>query len=134
MRNIDSMKKIKLDELQLAIMQVLWDKGEATVAEIQEALKDSRDLAITTIGTVLSRLEDKKKAVTHVTQGRKYVYRAIISEQETKSSMVHSLVKQLFKGQSASLVNHLLQEDELDKNELEQLKEMIKNAEKKQGE
>ncbi|WP_299462334.1 BlaI/MecI/CopY family transcriptional regulator [uncultured Microscilla sp.] len=128
------MKKIKLDELQLAIMQVLWDKGEATVAEIQEALKDSRDLAITTIGTVLSRLEDKKKAVTHVTQGRKYVYRAIISEQETKSSMVHSLVKQLFKGQSASLVNHLLQEDELDKNELEQLKEMIKNAEKKQGE
>ncbi|EAY26552.1 BlaI/MecI/CopY family transcriptional regulator [Microscilla marina] len=128
------MKKIKLDELQLAIMQVLWDKGEATVAEIQEALKGSRDLAITTIGTVLSRLEDKKKAVTHVTQGRKYVYQAVISEQETKSSMVHSLVKQLFKGRSASLVNHLLQEDELDKNELEQLKEMIKNAEKKQGE
>lgn len=126
------MKKIKLDELQLAIMQVLWQKGEATVAEIQEALKDSRDLAITTIGTVLSRLEDKKKAVTHSRQGRKYVYKAIISEEETKSSMVNSLVKQLFKGRSVSLVNHLLQEDELDKEELDQLKEMIKKAEKKQ--
>jgi predicted transcriptional regulator len=126
------MKKIKLDELQLAIMQVLWQKGEASVAEIQDALKDSRDLAITTIGTVLSRLEDKKKAVTHSRQGRKYVYKAIISEEETKSSMVNSLVKQLFKGRSVSLVNHLLQEDELDKAELDQLKEMIKNAEKKQ--
>ncbi len=124
------MKKIKLDELQLAIMQVLWQKGEASVAEIQDALKDSRDLAITTIGTVLSRLEDKKKAVTHSRQGRKYVYKAIISEEETKSSMVNSLVKQLFKGRSVSLVNHLLQEDELDKTELDQLKEMIKNAEK----
>lgn len=127
------MKKIKLDELQLAVMQVLWEKGEATVSEIQETLKNSRDLAITTIGTVLSRLEEKKKAVTHYTQGRKYVYKPIISEHETKSSMVNSLVKQLFKGRSTSLVNHLLEEDELNKDDLEQLKQMIRDAENKKG-
>lgn len=127
------MKKIKLDELQLAVMQVLWEKGEASVAEIQEALNNSRDLAITTIGTVLSRLEDKKKAVTHYTKGRKYVYKPTITEQETKSSMVSNLVKQLFKGRSVSLVNHLLEADELDQKELEQLKKIINEAENKKG-
>ena len=125
------MSKIKLDELQLAIMQVLWEKGEATVAEIQEALKGSRDLAITTIGTVLSRLEEKKGAVTHITQGRKYVYKPAISEQETKTSMVGNLVKQLFKGRSVSLVNHLIEKDELNQEELDQLKKMIEKAEGK---
>ncbi|HAS47154.1 MAG TPA: BlaI family transcriptional regulator [Microscillaceae bacterium] len=125
------MSKIKLDELQLAIMQVLWEKEEATVAEIQEALKNSRDLAITTIGTVLSRLEEKKGAVTHVTVGRKYVYKPAISEQETKTSMVGNLVKQLFKGRSVSLVNHLIEKDELNQTELDELKQLIKKAEEK---
>ena len=51
-------RKVKLAELQLAIVQVLWDEGEATVARVREALQaDDRPLAHTTIATMLSRME-----------------------------------------------------------------------------
>lgn len=121
------MKKIKLDELQLAIMQVLWSNGEQSVAQIQECLSGQKELAITTIATVLKRLE-KKGIVSHREEGRKYIFQAVLSEEETKQSMVSHIVKQLFRGDSASLVNHLIKENEFDPEELESLKQLIEKT------
>ena len=127
------MKKIKLDKLQLDVMQALWKKGEATVAEVQEFLKTEKDLAITTIGTILSRLE-KKNVVAHRVAGRKYIFRALVSEKDTKRSMVSSLINELFQGNSGSLVNHLLEESELDAQDLEKLKVLIEKSEQRKEE
>jgi predicted transcriptional regulator len=127
------MKKIKLDDLQIAIMKVLWELKEATVVQVKDALKEEdRELAPTTIGTILSRLE-KKGVVKHRSEGRLYIYRPIITEEETKSSMVSILINQLFQGDSTSLVNHLLKESEFDKDELQKLKELIKKSDQKKG-
>ena len=104
------MEKIKLDELQLKIMKVLWDKGESSAYQIQEALKEERDFAVTTISTVLQRLH-KKDIVDFHKKSRQYIYKALISEKETQASMTSSLVNQLFDGKSSVLVNHLLEED-----------------------
>jgi len=62
----------QLTDLQIALLRVLWDRREATVAEIAEALRPARDLAPTTIATLLSRLE-KRGVVSHTAQGRQYV-------------------------------------------------------------
>ena len=56
----------QLTELQIAIMRILWERKEATVAEIHAALLDERGLAPTTVATLLSRLE-KRGAVKHLT-------------------------------------------------------------------
>ncbi len=120
----------KLDKLQWLIMRVLWAKEEATVLEIQEALKNHKKLAPTTIGTVLSRLR-KKGIVTYRTVGRQYVYRPLITESDTKSSMVSSLVDQLFQGNSSQLVNFLVNEQALTQEELEKLKNLIEQQKSK---
>ena len=62
----------QLTELQLAIMRVVWDKGEATVQDIWEALHKDRGLAQTTIATMLSRLE-RRGVVTRRAQARQYL-------------------------------------------------------------
>ena len=125
------MEKIKLDELQLKIMKVLWEKGEASVSDIQQSLKTERDFAITTISTVLQRLY-KKEIVNFRKVGRQYIYQAAITEKQTQASMTSSLIEQLFEGKSSVLVNHLLEEDAFEKDELERLKALIEAAQKRQ--
>ena len=61
-----------LTDLQLAIMRILWDRAEATVVEVQTRLRPERDLAQTTIATLLSRLE-KRGVVEHRLDGRQFV-------------------------------------------------------------
>ena len=80
-----------LGELQHAIMAVLWDRGEATTADVHEALRDDRGLALTTIATMLRKMEDKG-VVLHRVDGRQFVYRAAVSEDQVRRSMVGELV------------------------------------------
>jgi predicted transcriptional regulator len=116
---------MKLDELQLAVMKVLWRLGAATVNQVRdELLKEGRELATTTIGTVLTRLE-KKQAVAHRAEGRLYIYSPLITEKETRSSFLSSLIEQFFQGSSTALVNHLVKENEIDQSQLNELKKML---------
>ncbi len=123
------MKKIKLQELELKVIKVLWKHKEATVGEIREALKGDKDYAITTISTVLQRFY-KKDIVDYRKEGRQFIYRPLISEREIQSSMTSNLIEQLFDGKSSVLVNHLLEADSFEADELENLKKMIEAAQK----
>ena len=113
-----------LGDLQLAIMRILWEQGEGTVAEVHEALEPERGLALTTIATMLTKLE-KKGVVDHRAEGRKFIFRPRVSEGQVRRSMVADLTSQLFRGDVTALVNHLLSEHEIDAQELAQLREMI---------
>ena len=97
----------ELTELQIAILRLLWEKGEATVADIWEALHAERGLAQTTVATLLTRLE-RRGVVARRTEQRQYVYRALITEAEVRRSMVGDLTERLFEGDVTALVNHLL--------------------------
>ena len=125
------MEKIKLTDLELKIIKVLWDLAEASVYQIQESLKAERAFAVTTISTVLVRLK-KKGTVDSRKEGRQLIWKALISEKETQASMTNSLVNQLFDGNSSVLVNHLLEEDAFEAEELERLKKLIEEAQKRQ--
>ena len=113
-----------LGDLQLAIMRVLWNHGQATVAEVHEALEPERGLALTTIATMLTKME-KKGVVNHQAEGRRFIYRPLVSESQVRRSMVADLTSQLFRGDVTALVNHLLSEHEIDDQELTQLRELI---------
>jgi predicted transcriptional regulator len=114
----------QLTPLQLAVMRVLWDRGEATVAEVVEALRSQRELAQTTVATLLARLE-KRELVEHRTEGRQFVYRAAVEEVEARRSMVEELNERLFDGDVARLVSHLLAEHELAPGDLARVRELI---------
>ena len=118
----------QLTDLQVAIMRVLWDRGQATVAEIHEALLPERGLAPTTVATLLSRLE-KRGIVKHRSASRQYVYYPAVSESEVRRSMVSDLAERLFDGDVAELVSHLLSEREMSAGDLEKVKELIASHE-----
>ncbi|HXU46323.1 MAG TPA: BlaI/MecI/CopY family transcriptional regulator [Thermoanaerobaculia bacterium] len=114
----------KLGDLQLAILRVLWARGEATVSEVHEALEDERGLAPTTIATMLTKME-KKGVVEHRSEGRRFVYLPQVSEGEVQRSMVATLTSQLFQGDVSALVNHLLFEHPISARELGELRGLI---------
>ncbi len=120
----------ELGELQLALMRVLWERGEATVAEVHAAL-GSR--ALTTIATMLTKME-RKGVVEHRLEGRQFVYRPTVSEAVVMKTMVASLTERLFSGDVTALVNHLLTEQEIDLDELERLKALIAERQREEGE
>ena len=84
-----------LTELQLALLSILWERQEASTAEICEALKPERILAHTTVATLLSRLE-RRGVVSHRKNGRHYIYRPMVSQADVKRSMVSELTEALF--------------------------------------
>lgn len=118
-----------LGDLQLAIMRILWSAGEASVADVHEALEPERGLALTTIATMLAKME-KKGVVDHRAEGRRFIYRPTVSEGQVRRSMVTDLTSQLFRGDVFALVNHLLSEHEIDSRELDQLRGLIAAREK----
>lgn len=113
-----------LTDLQLAVMRVLWDRGRATAAEITDALRPERDLAQTTIATILSRLE-KRGIVAHETRARQFVYLPQVTQPEAERSMVTELTARLFDGDPAALVSHLITARQFSRADLERVKAMI---------
>lgn len=123
---------MKLGGRQLAIMRVLWEHGEATVAEIQNLLDVERPLAYSTVATVLTRME-QKGLVTHRAKDRVYYFRAAVSQNATGESIIGELVDRVFGGSPSELVNHLLASDQVDAQELERIKELVKEYEQREG-
>ncbi len=119
---------VGLTGLQLAILQILWERGEATAHEVQEALQEERPLALTTVATLLSRLE-RKKVLTHRRDGRQYVFRPTVSRSEVRRSKVRELTESLFDGDPAALVSHLVRADEVDSDDLARIRTLIEEAE-----
>lgn len=120
------MAKTRLSELQAAVVSILWKRDEATVAEVRDAL-ENRDLATTTVATVLKRLLDAD-VVERRKEGREYVYRASVSRSDVRSSMVGDVVDWLFGGDTEALVSHLVRESEIDPDDLDRLRNRLDDA------
>jgi len=116
---------VSLSELQLSLMRVLWARGETSTAEVAEALRGERDLAHTTVATLLTRLE-KRGLLSSRREGRSLMYTALVSESEVQRSMVGSLVDSLFAGRASALVSHLLDARGVDAKELAELQALLK--------
>ena len=121
------MPKITLGALQYAIMKVLWERGEAASSEVHAALVKERGLAPTTIATMLRKMEDKG-VVGHRAEGRQFLYAPKVSENEVRQSMVDELVERLFGGDPTALVSHLIEDDRIDAEEIEELRERLAAA------
>ena len=126
-----------LTELQLAIMKVLWDRGEAGVQELHESLLRERRVAQSTIATLLSRME-KRGLVGRRAEGRQHLFRALVDEAQVRRSVVAdfaSLAGRLFEGDVATMVSHLLTARDVEAEDLERIKAVVaaREAELKGG-
>ena len=119
---------VGLTGLQLSIMEVLWTRGEATTQDTWEVMKAHRTLALTTVATLLSRLE-RKGVVTHRRQGRQHVYRATVTRAEVRRSKVRDLTENLFDGDAVALMSHLVSREDVDAEELARIRALLEEAE-----
>ncbi len=121
---------LQLGELQLAVLQELMARGEASASDLHAALRPTLGLARTTIATVLTKLEGKG-VVEHRREGRQFIYRPTLAESELRQTLVGDLVERVFRGDTTELVNHLLSERELGEHELERMKAILEAAERR---
>lgn len=97
---------LDLAPLELDCMNALWPSGEATVRQIQEALRPTRPRAYTTIMTILDRLA-QKGVVQRRKSGRAWVYSANMSAEEARTHAVSQVVEGFFGGSPGALASHL---------------------------
>src|SRR6185436_1847730 len=114
----------RLGDLQLGIMQALWARREATVAEVHQAVNEQRPLAYTTVATMLRKMEDRG-LVGHRAEGRSFVYFPRVAAEDVSRSMVDHWVDRLFGGSLLEAVNHLLTTREVSAEELRRLEKLI---------
>jgi BlaI family penicillinase repressor len=118
----------RLTAPQLALLKVLWERSEATVAEMQRALYAERPMAASTIATLLSRLE-KRGIVAYRIEGRQYVYRAVLNERDAREHALFEVTQGLFEGDIATMVSQLLSSHELRPGDLARVKALVEAKE-----
>ncbi|GJM23191.1 MAG: hypothetical protein DHS20C15_31060 [Planctomycetota bacterium] len=123
----------QITELQLDVFRVLWAQEEASAAEVHAALQDDRDLAPTTVATLLTRLE-KRGLIEHRSEGRRHIYRALVSEHQVRTEMLSSLTDGVFGGDVTALVSHLLGERSIHPDELASVQALLNRMKKEEEE
>jgi BlaI family transcriptional regulator, penicillinase repressor len=124
------MGSMALGRVQLRIMQVLWDKQQATAREITDAINSSEPIAHSTVQTMLRVLEDKK-AVAHKPDGRTFVFYPLVPEAEFKQSATQNLVERVFGGSVSNLLAHLIDCDSVSKKEIDEIRKLINRQNKR---
>jgi predicted transcriptional regulator len=119
-----------LSPAQLEIMNIVWSRGEASVAEIWQELSSRRDVARNTVQTMIARLAEKDW-LTYRQEGNAFVYTAKQPRQTAVGSLVRKLVQSAFDGSASGLVLSLLEEQKLTKEEADEIRRAIDTAERK---
>ena len=117
-----------LTPLELEIMHVLWETGAANVQMVQQKLK--RELAYTTVQTMLNILQKKGKA-KRTLKDRAYFYKPAVSRKQVVSKHVADLVDRLFGGSAESLVMSLVETKHLTPEKLARLQKLVAEVEDK---
>ncbi len=122
-----------LSPRQLEIMNIIWERGKATVAEVWEVLSARHRLARNTVQTLITRLEEKGW-LGHEEDGPAYRYYARRCRDSTVRSLLDQMVDTVFAGSADSLVMTLLESRGVSPQEAERIRQMIAEAERGQHE
>jgi predicted transcriptional regulator len=108
-------------------MAVLWETQRATVADVVRALSKRRAVSYSTVQTIL-RILETKGYVAHDKVARAFIYRPLVDERQARRRALRHLASRLFKGSPSLLVLNVLEDEQIDPDELRQLKKFIEDA------
>lgn len=113
-----------LTPTELELMNILWEMGEGTVRDVMALLPPERDLAYTSVSTMV-RILEKKGMLASKKDGKTHVYFPTLAKSHYEKKETRSLVKNLFGGSKLSLVKCLIEDQKLSKKEMQELKALI---------
>ena len=120
----ESQKSKLLTDVELEIMTILWRIGEGSVAGVIAELPEGRNLAYTSVSTMLRILEQKQILKTRK-EGRGHIYIPLLSKTDYEAKTVRHVVDNVFYGAPITLVKMLLNTVDLNNDELEEIREII---------
>jgi predicted transcriptional regulator len=119
-------------DAELAVLNVLWDRGPSTVRQIHEVLSAERDLGYTTVLKSLQVMTEKGLVLRDESE-RSHVYAATLSETQTQRSLLGDLMARAFGGSAAKLVIQALHAQRATKQELAEIRRLLDRAEGGEG-
>jgi predicted transcriptional regulator len=120
-----------LGETEMEVLNHVWDMGEATVKQVRKRILEDREVAYTTIMTVMKNLAEKD-LLKYRKDGVTYVYSPAQKPESVRSNLISDLMKKAFKGSPKELVQALVNSDDLTSEDLTEIKSMIDNMEDNQ--
>jgi BlaI family transcriptional regulator, penicillinase repressor len=120
-------KSATLTEAELRIMNVLWDKGPATVHDVLQALPSKPNLAYNSVLTII-RILETKGYVKHVKDKRAHIYMSRIDREDATRFEVRHLVSRFFGNSHERLLLNILEESSIDAEELARVRELLERA------
>ena len=111
-------------ERELAILQILWTKGEASVRDVHEELKTTVKVGYTSVQKIMQIMFDKG-LVLRDKSGKSHIYRATRSKAETQTKITRNLLDRVFAGSATHLVATALNARKVSKQELQAIKELL---------
>jgi BlaI family penicillinase repressor len=121
-----------LTEAELRLMNVLWQKGSATVHQLLAALSGKPALAYNTVLTTI-RILEKKGYVKHIKDGRAHIYMPLVGQREATRFEVRNLVNRFFKNSHELLVLNILENQDMDVEEMERVSQLLETNRREQG-
>lgn len=119
-------------DLELEILKIVWREPHVPVRHVRDALAGGRDLAYTSVMTIMNIMVDKGY-LNRVKDGNGYVYEPAVSRESTTKRMLRDTVNRLFDGSVSAAVVHLLDEGELNDAELKELRKLVRGKKEKQS-
>lgn len=121
---------LKPTESELEILQILWEKGQATVREVHEILEKSKDSGYTTT-LKLMQIMHEKGLVARDTSSKTHIYRALQNQEKTQQHLVNKMIDNVFNGSAARMVMQALGNHTTSKDEINAIKEYLDQLSKK---
>ncbi len=113
-----------LTETELELMTILWKIGEGSVADVMALLPEGRDLAYTSVSTIL-RILEQKKVIEARKEGRGHVYFPLVKKDDYESRTIKHVVEKVFDGTALDMVRQLLTTVDLSEDDLAELRKMV---------
>src|SRR5215475_2220216 len=123
----------RLSKLELQIMEILWNRGECSVREIQEAFPEAKRPAYTTVQTTVYRLERKGAVRILKRISNANIFEAVISQAEVQGSIMDEMLK-LFGGKAKPIMSHLIKTGSLTLDDVHEAEQTLREVDKKRKE
>lgn len=127
---VNNTKSFKPTESELLILNVLWNKGKATVREVHEILSEQKDAGYTTT-LKLMQIMFEKGLVSRDDSSKTHIYSAIVTKADTQQHLIGKMINTLFSGSSSQLVMQALGNNRHSMEELEQIQQLLNDLKKR---
>jgi predicted transcriptional regulator len=123
------MTKHNLTPVEFELMEILWKIGKGTVHDVLENLPGNRNLAYTSVSTIL-RILEQKKILTTKKNGRQHIYLPVLNKQTFATHSVKKIVREVFSGNSVELVAYLVNENTITESEISEIQKLLSKKKK----